>query len=956
MNKNNILNDLSLLYELSLSIGQSLDLQKNCEAFLKVLVRRKGLDYASVWIDKDILGHRSAKRKGLELAYAIPEPKVKKRFISADHPLPTTLGGQTYLSASYGEENFQKLSTDPETQKGAFAVFRLSDIGILKLYTSSKSDQFTKMEMEQLKQVVQKFAISLKGCLHFDAFKLEFEERKKAEAAVLESNRRFQDLFQHMEDALWVTDATGKVLERNPAADRLLGYSPEEPIMLEQVIHPEERMQYAEYLQQLRHEGQYSGYVGRVVTKQGKTKYIEMNSTAIFNAEEQYMGSRDLVRNITQRIESDREIKKNEAITRQIIGSSLDAVVISDQHGRITHWNEQAERVFGWKQSEAIGSPMSALVVPPRYRKAHHEGMERHLKTGETRILNSRLEMPALHKLGHEFLVELTVTSIDLDGEVFYSSFMRDISEKKRAEQELIEARNKAEESVRLKERFLANMSHEIRTPMNAILGMGRLMKETPLNERQEQYLRALTTASDNLLVIINDILDLSKIEAGKLSIESINFNLKKLTENLLNISKPLAAEKGISLTINYDEQLPHHFMGDPVRINQILSNLVNNAIKFTAVGGVTLSCLLQEKKDGKCLIQCHVADTGVGIDKARLSNIFESFSQEDDSTTRNFGGSGLGLTISRQLAELMGGCINVRSIKGAGSTFTLELSLLEATQAAREEQHESNLHTQTLKGIQVLLAEDNEFNRMYAVELFEQLGWDFGLAKNGKEAIDALKTQEYDLVLMDVHMPVMDGIEATQIIRQMLDNHVPILALTASAIKGDREKFLAAGMDDYLSKPFKKEQLLQKAKSLLNSLHEVTAPTAHDGTKELLPAVKPEYDLHSLLELIGENKQLLNNMLEMFIKIVDETAGVVEEFEKSGKFEPVRKQAHKAKSSMESLGMFNALSIARHLESFDFTGSVQHEALQKAKVMVGLMQEVAHEFQSMIDAQQLKA
>lgn len=379
-----------------------------------------------------------------------------------------------------------------------------------------------------------------------------------------------------------------------------------------------------------------------------------------------------------------------------------------------------------------------------------------------------------------------------------------------------------AERTAALKHQFMANMSHEIRTPMNAIVGMTRLLLTKDPKPDQMRYLRAIQMSADNLLVIINDILDLSKIEAGKIIIEHVDFSVREVVQSVRDMLMLKAEEKGIGFRTAVDESIPKKLIGDPTRLNQIIINLTGNAIKFTEKGYVEVAIKVKEKEGSKWVLQVDVTDTGIGIAPQYVDTIFDSFTQAGTDVTRKFGGTGLGLTISKQLANLMGGDITLSSVLGQGTTFTTTIPFEEAT--IQEEVKKASVidaaAMEKLKRIKVLLVEDNEFNRMVAEDTMKEVlpGIQVFMAENGKIAVDKLKKEMFDVVLMDIQMPVMDGMEATQIIRTSLPEparSVKIIAMTANVMQEEVQKYFEIGMNAYVSKPFHSDELLLKMDSV---------------------------------------------------------------------------------------------------------------------------------------------
>jgi len=515
-------------------------------------------------------------------------------------------------------------------------------------------------------------------------------------------------------------------------------------------------------------------------------------------------------------------LRASEERIRAIVETANDAFVGMDSDGIITDWNRQAEATFGWSRGEVVGRRVAETIIPGQYREAHRRGLRHLLDTGEGPVLGKAIELTALHRDGHEFPVELTVWATALAEGRSFSAFIKDITERRRAQKVLREseeairiARDQAVEASRLKSQFLANMSHEIRTPMNGVLGMAQLLLDTDLDLTQRDYLLALRESGQNLLAIINNILDFSKVEAGKVELEEIDFDLPTVVESVISLLASPSRTKGLALELDISSKLPRWVRGDPIRLRQILTNLTGNAVKFTDKGRIAVRVAPIDAER----VRFEVIDTGIGIDPATRASLFHPFTQADASTTRRFGGTGLGLAISRQLVDLMGGSFDYNSQPGKGSTFWFEIPLTPTAPpelaptpgppAAEAIGTEARAGAAPF-GVRVLLVEDSSVNQLVARVMLERLGYRVDVSSNGAEAVDAVQTTRYDAVLMDCLMPVMDGYEATARIRRLAgpSRGTPIIAVTASAMSGDREKCLLAGMDDYVSKPLDPTEL----------------------------------------------------------------------------------------------------------------------------------------------------
>jgi PAS domain S-box-containing protein len=515
--------------------------------------------------------------------------------------------------------------------------------------------------------------------------------------------------------------------------------------------------------------------------------------------------------------------------TQAIVDNVVDAIITIDEAGIIQSFNQGAKSLFQYDKDEVIGQNIKVLMPDPD-RSMHDEYLKQYLSTGNSKIIGVGREVTGLKKDGTQFPMDLTISKVDLHEGVIFAGIVRDISLRKDFESALIEAKKMSDEANKAKSSFLANMSHEIRTPMNGIIGLTHLAMETELTPVQNDFLKKIKSSSQNLLTILNDILDVSKIEAGKMDIESTELNLEKVLQDVSDILSTKIREKDLEFNIDIAENIPNLLIGDPVRLSQVLTNLSSNSVKFTEQGHITISLRLLEQTQETVNLEFSVQDSGIGLSADQIDKLFKPFSQADTSTTRIFGGTGLGLDIARNLVRLMGGEIRVESNPGKGSNFIFNvkfkpslkkkilLPLNLSTDRARINENFSikpdNSSTEAgdpLPGTRILLAEDNKINQQVACGFLNHAGMVVTVVNNGQETLDILKEKEFDTVLMDIQMPVMDGYRATRQIRAIPQfQDLPIIALTANASDEDRKKALDCGMNEHISKPIDAKELIK--------------------------------------------------------------------------------------------------------------------------------------------------
>jgi PAS domain S-box-containing protein len=521
-----------------------------------------------------------------------------------------------------------------------------------------------------------------------------------------------------------------------------------------------------------------------------------------------------------------------------------------------------------------------------------------------------------------------TVEKKDAEGRtLLYRTTLFNISDRKNYERELVQARKKAEEAAKAKADFLSMMSHEIRTPMNAIIGLSNLLQQTGLSPQQQRYLNILHSSSENLLHLLNNILDFSKIEAGKASLEERGFDLRQLISGIFHGLNVKAEEKGLTVHVEIDEQVPACLVGDPVKLGQVLTNLMSNAIKFTERGSVTVAVRVRERLGEMVALDFKVSDTGIGIPQERLSQIFEEFTQASYDINQKYGGTGLGLTISQKLLELHGSRLSVEGVAGAGSSFSFPLRLKVGQEAATSVAPvQAPVDTQSLRGVKLLVAEDNDVNVFVLAQFLRKWGVDFDVVGDGQQALEKIRAASYDLVLMDLQMPRMNGYDATRTVRGLPDERfrrLPILALTASARVGIEERVDLAGFTDFVGKPFKPEELLAKIAQYGVPAEprpapvEAPAPSKKQGHDAASGPVRPppRFSLERFRALAEGDPHALLELTTLAIHNAEKCKQDFKEALKDGDSDAFEFHAHKMKMTLELMqthGLWAALHQGR--------------------------------------------
>ncbi len=676
--------------------------------------------------------------------------------------------------------------------------------------------RITDQQQSQLKQAIQK---------HTELNTHLRRSEKKLQKTLLFSNNLmerlrdrntyFKALLQNATDVTAVVDAEGYFKYVTPSFFRLTGFKPDEMAdkTVFDFVHPDEQTEaLSSFQRNLEEDGRQSILRFRYRKIDGTYMFMEAKGTNLLN-EKNVQGIIINSRDISDRLHYEEQVQEKEKNIRTILDNNDNRIWLLDREYRLLDFNA----AFADDFAAYFGNPLQRNInIFDLLPVEVHAEWRRRYKAAEDGATHSYTDQFALAQ--GERVFRITIYPIMEDGRLErITVFSKDITEQEQAEQALIEAKEKAEEATQAKAQFLSTMSHEIRTPMNAVIGMTHLLLQDTVTPDQAENLRILKFSAENLLVLINDILDFSKIEAGKISFESTPFNLPELVSDLKQSMMPAAREKNISLEVLQDTDLPDKVTGDSVRLSQILINLLSNAIKFTEKGGVKVQLTVLEDAPDASLIQFKVSDTGIGVPRHMQEAIFESFTQGSSDTTRRFGGTGLGLAITKRLLELQGSKIELESKEGEGSEFSFSLRFEKPDAAKKNMQEQSRnnrLQEFSLRGKRILMVEDNPLNIFIGRKYLEKWGVDLQTAENGVQALEMLRQQTFDLILMDLQMPEMNGYEATRQIRRLENPKIaklPILAISAAVEQEVRQKALEAGFNDFVVKPFNPEKLLKQ-------------------------------------------------------------------------------------------------------------------------------------------------
>jgi PAS domain S-box-containing protein len=780
--------------------------------------------------------------------------------------------------------------------------------------------------------IIKPFDIqTLRATIEIAIHKFKYDTRLR------ESEELHRLLSENSRDLICLHEVDGRFIYVSPSAEELLGYSSDELLgrYPQSLLNPEDSKRVCRDIYKLTrntegvHLPQY-----RVRTQSGSFVWIETSIKLIYNEAGDVIKLQTSSRDITQRRQVEEELERvafENTKLAIVTSKTANAVIITDSEGYIEWVNEGFVQRTGYILAEVQGKKPGSFL----------QGAETDPKT--TAFIREELkkrrgfnvDIVNYNKAGDKYWVNLEVQPLinDLGVLTNYMALQIDVTDRKETELALTKAKEEAEAASRVKSEFLSNMSHEIRTPMNAILGLTEMMlgEDTPPSIREN--LKIIKFSADNLLQIINDILDFSKIEAGKLSLENVEFNLYDLIQNMMQIVKFNTKNKAVEVEQFIAYGVPEKLKGDPYKLSQILMNLLSNAAKFTSKGLIHVKVSSIHKEAGKVNLCFSVEDTGIGIPAEKLPLIFDSFTQASASTTRKFGGTGLGLTITKKLVELQGGNISVESNLGVGTTFTVNLpfELVEAAPVTEQAPAIAPVgklpEADNLEGVHILLVDDNSVNQTLNKQLFKKWKATADVASNGVEAINLLRQNRYDIVLMDLQMPIMDGYEAIKIIRnpasEVLDHKVPVIALTSDAFAHTKQKALEAGMSDFISKPFRMEQLLHTiTRNLVRKIireDNVFLKEEKGSLEEDVwhrPSGQHIIDISLIKEIVDDDRGALREVLNEFVDVTPHDMERLQSACRENNLDQIGDIAHKFRSTFMEFGMKSVESDIRRLEA----------------------------------------
>ncbi|MFN0174439.1 MAG: PAS domain S-box protein [Saprospiraceae bacterium] len=935
-----IIQDISLLFELSLTVGSTLDPEANCHDFLRTMISRKSLKFGSIWLYKNGNGPESH----CDLFYIHPHFRQKIDSFTCSPFLLQALETKPYFSISSQHEHYDDFLHENKVEEGSYAIFGLGELGFLKLFATNRPAGFDEVEMAQLMQVVEKLKVSLIAGFGRIQLIKETENRLSAQKALEENEQHLRRMIDSSMDAVISANEAGLVLEWNTQAEIMFGYSRKEVLgkHIRDLFIPKRHWAqfqavFETFLNSSGDSSINQRYEVKCIRKSGAEFPAELSASVNkMNNNLLFVG---FVRDITEQRRAEQAIRESEEKYRGVLENMELGLLEVDLEERIIRANNAFCQMIGFTQEELVGQKTVDMLFLPEASKQHILGRLEERKQG----VSSVYELQFMKKDGS--LIWLLISGAPLrnsSGQIIGSIGIHfDLTERKNLETALEKAKMVADRARMAERQFLANMSHEIRTPINAVIGMTHLLDETEPNQDQKEYLNSLRFSADSLLGIVDNILDLSKIDAGEIEFEYRLFDLGYLLKALIQTFQFKVKEKDLQITETMDPAIENLVGGDPFRINQILTNLLGNAVKFTEKGVISLHTKLLEKTDDQYLLEFRVHDTGMGIASDKMDIIFEYFKQADVEISQKFGGTGLGLAIVKQLVEMQGGSIHVESELGIGSDFVVRLGFgnsgMAASVAKELPERDQYEPLNPIQGLHFLIVEDNLMNQKLLCKTIQLWKGTFQVANNGMEALEKSAKERFDLILMDIHMPVLNGFETTLAIRNDEKNpnrDVSILALTAAALSVDKRRAFEAGMNGFLTKPIAPKALKEH----------ILSSVPRRPTQALVISAEAEnpLDLSYLMNLSNGDQVFVQEIIDVFLADTPLSLRQLEMDVKNQDWEGCYKVVHKLKPNFAMFGMKNLELQASTLETI-----LKSKSIDPDKIVIDLTQLRARTFET---------
>lgn len=810
---------------------------------------------------------------------------------------------------------------DVATLKGKHLM---DSIGIITRSVLLKEQEMLRQRNKQNEDVAQRALLTtIIGSIIFFIFiavilwrlSIDIQKRIRAEKELQQFRYRFQAILDNTPLLIFLKDLQGRYILVNKSFRETVGVA-EEKIIGKTDFDIEQNEDAEKYKRSDEQVIQTLKPVEQeeiMITSSGR-RYLHYTKFPVLDQQGNIFAISGFGSDVTAKKEAEEKLRTSEAKMRALLDTTKEGFYLLDQHFNILLLNESGKAMIQQVTGKAAAVGVNMLdVALPDLREEFITMMEEVLH-GKTVEFEKRFVTPN----GQIWLLINYLPVRYRDNQTRGICVVsRDITELVRYREQLIEAKKKAERAEKLQEQFLANMSHEIRTPLNGIIGMTNLLLHTQLTPDQYEYANIIKYSSDNLSVLINDILDFSKIKAGKLSIENIEFNLWEVAQKAVAAWQPKAREKDLGVLIFFHTDTPSRIKGDPHRLNQVLSNLLGNAIKFTQQGYVRLEIAVASETDSTVRLQFQVKDSGIGIPEDKLAYIFESFSQAGEEITRKYGGTGLGLTITKQLVELQHGSIEITSKPGAGTTISFEIpyeKVQQVSEQATTQEEEEASRNIALHNKKILIVEDNEVNQKVIAYNLEPAGVVTTIAVNGREAVDRLEAGEkFDLIIMDLQMPVMNGFQATAYIRQKLKLNIPIIAMTASALRNEQVKCFELGMNEYVTKPFAPSELFRLMEKHIDGSGGNGRGNDNGSSQSTEKNDLPPYNLENIS--IKKKKDVIAHVLNLFLQETPAMLHEVKDHILHENWDETYKKAHKLKSSVGLLQMNELLQTITVIE-----------------------------------------